>query len=228
MTLGEDARSITVAGEGTWSLIGNDLVFTPLSGVEGPTTPVALTVGSIHDTRSVPEVFTPEVLELEEIAARGSAGETTDIALDDRVPEGGTVRLELAGLPAGSTLVADGSRATVPEQGVWQLSADGSTLSHAPAAPGLGRQLDPVRVVVEDAEGTVVRAARSSSRSRSSPTWTGRHPTERTSCSWWGGAAVRRTRDPALLPLAGEEGGERLRGRHRGRRPRAGLLGAGP
>nr|WP_245354668.1 Ig-like domain-containing protein [Brachybacterium sacelli] len=158
MTLGEDARSITVAGEGTWSLIGNDLVFTPLSGVEGPTTPVALTVGSIHDTRSVPEVFTPEVLELEEIAARGSAGETTDIALDDRVPEGGTVRLELAGLPAGSTLVADGSRATVPEQGVWQLSADGSTLSHAPAAPGLGRQLDPVRVVVEDAEGTVVRA----------------------------------------------------------------------
>lgn len=158
MTLGEEARSITVDGEGTWSLIGQDLVFTPLSGVEGPTTPVALTVGSIHDSRSLPEVFSPEVLELEKITERGSAGEPTDIALDDRVPEGGSVRLELAGLPAGSTLVADGSRATVPEQGVWQLSADGSTLRHAPAAPGLGRQLDPVRVVVEDAEGTVVRA----------------------------------------------------------------------
>lgn len=158
MTLGEDARSIAVDGEGTWSLIGGDLVFTPLSGVDGPTTPVAVTVGSIHGSRSLPEVFTPEVLELGQITARGSAGEPTDIALDDQVPEGGSVRLELAGLPAGSTLVADGSRATVPEQGIWQLSADGSTLRHAPAAPGLGRQLDPVRVVVEDAEGTVVRA----------------------------------------------------------------------
>lgn len=158
MTLGEDARSISVAGEGTWSLIGNDLVFTPLSGVDGPSTPVAVTVGSIHGSRSLPEVFTPEVLDLEQISTRGSAEEPTEIALDDQVPEGGSVRLELAGLPAGSTLVADGSRATVPEQGIWQLSADGDTLRHAPAAPGLGRQLDPVRVVVEDAEGTVVRA----------------------------------------------------------------------
>ncbi|WP_304502267.1 Ig-like domain-containing protein [Brachybacterium sp. FME24] len=159
MELSEDGRTLTVAGEGTWSLIGQNLVFTPLSGVEGPSTPIAMTIEGFFDSRSEPAMFTPELLELEEIEVRGSAGEVTDVQLSEDIPEGGTVRLELAGLPAGSTLVADGSRATIPEQGVWQLSADGGTLSHSPAGLGLGLQLDPVRLVVEDAEGAVVRAA---------------------------------------------------------------------
>ncbi|MFC7375274.1 Ig-like domain-containing protein [Brachybacterium sp. GCM10030267] len=158
MEVGDDDRSITVPGEGTWTLIGQELVFTPLSGVQGASTPIAVTIGSTHDTRSLPAVLTPELVELEDISVHGSAGEVTEVPLDQEIPEGGTVRLELAGLPAGSTLLADGSRATVPDQGVWQLSADGSSLSHTPSGPGLGRQLDPVRLVVEDPEGAVVQA----------------------------------------------------------------------
>lgn len=160
LVLGEDSRSIAVAGEGTWSLFGEDLVFTPLHGVEVPTLPIALTVGSVHDSRSLPVQLTPEILELEEIEAHGSAGEVTTIELAEDVPAKGSVRFELVGLPAGSTALSDGSRVTVPDQGVWQLSADGDSLAHTISSPGLGRQLDPVRYVVTDDEGAVERAGR--------------------------------------------------------------------
>lgn len=158
MELGEDSLSIAVAGEGTWTLLGQELVFTPLQGVEGPSTPIALTVGSLHDSRSLPVVLTPELLDLEEVGAHGSAGETTTVELPGDVPADGTVRLELADLPAGSTVGIDGSRVTVADQGTWQLSSDRRSLTHTPAGPELGRQLDPILYVVEDDEGAVERA----------------------------------------------------------------------
>ena len=158
MELGEDSRSITIEGEGTWTLLGRRLVFTPLFGVTDPTTPIALSIGSEFDSRSVPVVLTPERLDLERIPARGSAEEATTIDIEGAIPDGGAVRLVPAGLPAGSTVQADGSRAHVPDQGSWQLAADGSTLTHTPSGPGPGRQLDPIRYVVVDEEGLVQRA----------------------------------------------------------------------
>ncbi|MGO1228103.1 MAG: Ig-like domain-containing protein [Brachybacterium sp.] len=158
MALGEDSRSIVIAGEGTWTLLGDDLVFQPQIGVDAPSTPIALTIGGFHDSRSLPVVLTPEALELEEVGAHGSAGVPIRIDVEGSVPADGSVRLELAGLPAGSTVLSDGSRATVPDQGVWQLSADGDALTHTPSGVGLGRQLDPIRFVVEDGEGAAVRA----------------------------------------------------------------------
>ena len=160
MALGEDSRSIAVAGEGSWSLLGEDLVFTPEPGAEGPITPVALTIGSFHGSRSLPVVLTPELLELEEITAHGSAGEAVRIDVTGDVPAGGALRLDLVGLPAGSTALSDGSRVTVPDQGTWQLAADGSALTLTPSSLGMGRQIDPVRFVVEDEEGATERAGR--------------------------------------------------------------------
>lgn len=160
MELGEDSLSIAVAGEGTWTLLGQELVFTPLLGVQGPSTPIALTIGSLHDSRSLPVLLTPELLELERLDAHGSAGEATTVELPGDLPEDGAVRLELADLPAGSTVGLDGSRATVPDQGTWQLSSDRRSLTHTPAGPDLGRQLNPVLYVVEDEEGAVVRAGK--------------------------------------------------------------------
>ena len=160
MQLGEDSRTIEVADEGTWTLLGDQLVFTPLVGAEGPFSPIAMTIGGDHDSRSLPVELAPEVLELEEISEHSSAGEAASIDLDMAVPEGGAARLVLASLPSGSTVVDDGSRATVPDQGTWQLDPDGALLTHTPAGPGLGRQLDPVRFVVEDDEGAVERTGR--------------------------------------------------------------------
>ncbi|WP_245822934.1 hypothetical protein [Brachybacterium avium] len=100
------------------------------------------------------------MLELEEITARGSAGEATSIDLPSSVPDQGSTRLELGDLPSGSTVLTDGSRALVPDQGAWQLAADGGTITHTPSGPGLGRQLDPVRFVIEDDEGAAEQAGR--------------------------------------------------------------------
>src|SRR5690625_801466 len=142
MEVGEDSRSLAVDGEGTWALLDEGLVFTPLTGVEEPTTPIALTIGSHHDSRSLPAVLTPEPVELEETTVHGSAGTPTSLELGETVPADGDVRLELDGLPAGSTQVADGSRVSIPEpeQSVWQLSADRSTLTYNPSSSQLGRQ----------------------------------------------------------------------------------------
>src|SRR5699024_9736394 len=160
MSLSDDSLSLEVQGEGTWSLLGDQLVFTPLYGVEGPSAPIALTIGGAHAGRSEPVRLSPELLELEEVSARGSAGETTSIELPGDVPDGGSARLELGRLPSGSAVLTDGSRVTVPDQGAWQLAADGGTLTHIPGGPGLGRQLDPVRFVIEDDEGAAERAGR--------------------------------------------------------------------
>lgn len=158
MTPGEDGRDLEVAEEGTWSVHGEDLVFTPLSGVEGPSTPIGLTIGGRSSGRSLPVRLTPEMLELEEVSARGSAGEASSIDLPGAESDRGATRLGLAFLPPGSAVLDDGSRVIVPDQGSWQLSADGTTLTHTPAGIALGRQLDPVRFVIEDDEGAVERA----------------------------------------------------------------------
>ena len=160
MSLGEDFRSLEVREEGTWTLLGDELVFTPLFGVAGPSAPIELTIGGLHEGRSEPILLTPELLELEEVTARGSAGEATSIELPADVPPEGSARLELGQLPPGSTVLDDGSRVMVPDQGAWQLAADGGTLTHTPSGPGLGRQLDPVRFVIEDDEGAVEQAGR--------------------------------------------------------------------
>jgi len=162
MEVGEDSRSLAVDGEGTWSLLSEGLVFTPLTGVEAPTTPIALTIGSHHDSRSLPAVLTPELVEFEETAVHGSAGNPTSLELGETVPADGDVRLELDGLPAGSTQVADGSRVTIPEpeESVWQLSADRSTLTYKPSGSRLGRQPVPLRYVVLDGEGAPVGSGR--------------------------------------------------------------------
>lgn len=162
MEVGEDAQTLAVDGEGTWSLLHDDLVFTPLTGVEGPTTPVALTIGSQHGSRSEPAVLTPGLVDLEETTVHGSAGDPTSFELGEALPEGGSVRLELDGLPAGSTQVADGSRVIIPEpeESVWQLSADRSTLTYHPSSSRLGRQPVPLRYVVQDAEEAPVGSGR--------------------------------------------------------------------
>src|SRR5699024_1249363 len=59
-----------------------------------------------------------------------------------------------------STVVDDGSRVVVPDQGVWQLSADGSSLTHTPSGPGPGHQPDPIRYLVLDGEGAPLHAGR--------------------------------------------------------------------
>lgn len=165
MELEDDGRTLDVAGEGIWSLIDDDLVFTPVEGVENPSLPVALSIASSSTGRaSEPTEIVPEGLELAEISAHSSAGAQVGIDLSSKVdvPEGGAVELTLDGLSPGSTVLSDGSRLTVPDEGTWQLSADGATLTYLPGSARLGYQPTPVRFVVEDEEGAAVGAGEAS------------------------------------------------------------------
>lgn len=160
MQLESDGRSLTVDGEGTWSVFDDELVFTPESGTGEASLPIALTLLSVHETRSQPATLTPETLELGEVEVRASSGVDVEVPLADDVPEGGTVRLGLDGLPAGSSLTEDGSRLVVPDQGTWQLDPTGETLTYSPTSTDLGLQVDPVRYEVRDEEGAAVSAGR--------------------------------------------------------------------
>ncbi|MGY5765537.1 Ig-like domain-containing protein [Brachybacterium sp. DNPG3] len=161
MEVSDDGLSLSVTGEGLWSLIDDDLVFTPAEGVETPSLPIALSIDSASTGQtSTPTQIVPETLELIEVAEHSSAGEAADIDLSSlvSVPTGGSVELTLDGLTPGSAVVADGSSLTVPDEGSWQLSDDGTTLTHTPGTARLGYQLTPVRFEVQDEEGAAVAA----------------------------------------------------------------------
>lgn len=160
MILGEDGNTLTVQDEGTWGLVGGSIMFTPEPGVMGAEQPVELTIESVHGHRSEPALLTPALLENVDDEARGSAGVPMQIALGQEIPEGGTIQLQLDGLPPGSAKAQDGSRLSIPEQGRWSTSADDDTLTYEPMGARLGRQPDPVRYLVVDEEGGPLAAGR--------------------------------------------------------------------
>lgn len=69
---------------------------------------------------------------------------TIDLLRDSSGIEPGTARLLLDGLPATSTLTADGRRAVVPGEGTWQVSADGAAVTFTPVASRLGVEPHPI------------------------------------------------------------------------------------
>lgn len=160
MTLGEDGDTLTIQDEGTWGIVGRDIVFTPAPGVVGGELPVALTIESIHGHRSEPVTLTPVVLASTDTEGRGSAGEPVELTPDELVPEGGRIQLQLDALPAGSAKTQDGSSLYIPEQGRWVASADDATVTYEPSGTRLGRQPDPVTYLVVDEEGGPLSSGR--------------------------------------------------------------------
>lgn len=158
--LAADGRSAEVAGQGTWSILGRDLVFTPLGGRTDTPPPIGLTIGSIHGTISQPARIEVTTLPLAEASVRVSAGAKARISLPAPAAKGARTRLQLDGQSAGATLTSDGSRMVVPEQGTWRVLDGGSALELTPSAARPEMQPDSVRYVVEDAEGRPIGAGR--------------------------------------------------------------------
>lgn len=155
MSLDEDGTALTVAGEGVWSIEGRQLVFQPDPAPGSAASPVALTIGSVHETRSLPAEIRVTAPDTVVQRVRASAGEVVTVRLQEQDPRviAGGQRLQLDGLPAGSTVTRDGSRVVVPKQGTWQLSEDRLTLTYTPRSPRLGYQPTPVSYAVRDASG---------------------------------------------------------------------------
>lgn len=124
-----------VAALGAGALLGAVLLAGPAALAEGPALPD-------RSVRVVPGA-----------AATVSLLEGVDGA------RSGSARLMLDGLPAGTVLTADGHRAMVPQQGTWQIAADGTTLTFAPFAPRLGQVPAPIRYSATAADGTALPPA---------------------------------------------------------------------
>ena len=158
ISISTDGRSMKVAGEGTWSLLGADLVFTPALGTTAPRTPVSLRIPSVHGHLSEPVTLHATVLEPTAVQARASAGEESVMQLPVEVPAGGRIQLQLDGQNPGSSLNEAATRMTLPEQGLWEVQSDQRRLRFVPVSARLGQQPDPVRFVVTGPTG-LVRAA---------------------------------------------------------------------
>lgn len=154
-TVAADGRTLTIMGEGSWTLIGEDLIFTPDLGGR-PRTPVPLQIAADNGTFSEPFALGVKALESTTTRARASAGQQARVTLPVTVPDGGSLRLQLDGQSPGSTATADGRTLIIPEQGTWSAEISQPVLSYSPSSTTPGQQPDPVRFGVHDAQGMLV------------------------------------------------------------------------
>jgi CshA-type fibril repeat protein len=158
MTLASDGTSLAVEGEGTWTIQGEELVYTPASESETDPAPIALTIEATNGIRSLPSDLPVEPSPVAEAGIAAPAGGEIRVSLKGKLRPSGTsrVRLLLDTMPAGSTLSGDGRRLIAVGEGEWQVSEDGTELTFTPSSSHLGRSPEPVRYVAESADGTVL------------------------------------------------------------------------
>lgn len=160
MTLAADGTSLAVDGEGTWTVQGEELVYTPASEAETDPAPIAITIAATTGTRSLPSDLPVDPSPVADARIAAPAGGEIRVSLKGDLRPTGTsrVRLLLDTMPAGSTLSADGRRLIAVGEGEWQVSEDGTELIFTPSSSHLGRSPEPVRYVAESADGTVLTA----------------------------------------------------------------------
>lgn len=93
--------------------------------------------------------------DLPDRSVMSAEGATVTIDLLSDVPDAapGSARLLLDGLPPRSTLTSDGRLVVVPQQGIWQISDDGASVTFTPIGPRVGAEPAPIRYTAEDAAG---------------------------------------------------------------------------
>ncbi|UQN28050.1 Ig-like domain-containing protein [Brachybacterium kimchii] len=158
MTLASDGTSLAVEGEGTWTIQGEELVFTPASESETDPAPIALTIEATNGIRSLPSDLPVEPSPVADAGIAAPAGGEIRVSLKGDLRPSGTerVRLLLDTMPAGSTLSGDGRRLIAVGEGEWQVSEDATELTFTPSSSHLGRSPEPMRYVAESADGTVL------------------------------------------------------------------------
>jgi CshA-type fibril repeat protein len=158
MTLASDGTSLTVEGEGTWTVQDETLVYTPASETEDAPAPIAITIEATNGVRSLASDLPVEPSAVNEAEITAPAGGEIQMGLAGDLRPKGTarVRLLLDTMPAGSSLSGNGRRLIAADDGEWQLSRDGTTLTFTPATSHLGRSPEPARFVAEAEDGTIL------------------------------------------------------------------------
>jgi len=167
-TLSEDGKTLTVPGEGVWTLDDNgDVTFVPEDGFNGNPTPIDYTAKDNYGNDTVNDgtlsiKYGPVAVNNREdnvTFADFAAGITQDILANDRATDGSRLDPSSVQLiaPSNGTLSADGKTVTVPGEGVWVVDNEGK-LTFTPE-DGFMRNPTPIRYTVKDVDGLLSNEA---------------------------------------------------------------------
>ncbi|MEP6296760.1 MAG: cadherin-like domain-containing protein [Ilumatobacter sp.] len=181
--LSPDAKTLTVADQGTWTINADGTVtFVPAPGFTGPTTPVTYRISDANGTtdtalltvtvqagpssvadvattdQNVPVTLLPLGNDTPSLQADGSPGSF--------VPT--TLTFDLANQPDGSLITLDRKTLTVDGAGSYAIAPDGSvTFTPAPQFRG---DAPPVSYLVDDAAGNTTGSTMTVTSCRTPPT----------------------------------------------------------
>ncbi|MBM1220647.1 OmpA family protein [Ponticoccus sp. SC6-64] len=168
-TLASDGKTLTVPGEGTWTVNATTgaITFTPEAGVTADPTPASYTVddndGNTSNEATVSVTFGDAPVAVDDIFVSGANGPVTDTPLSndsdaDGTLDATTVVLTGTGAPAGSTLASDGKTLTVPGEGTWTVNATTGAITFTPEA-GVTADPTPASYTVDDNDGNTSNEA---------------------------------------------------------------------
>lgn len=167
--LSPDGKTLTVPGQGIWSVntTTGAITFTPANGFQGDPTPVAYTVadnaGNVSNEALVTLAFQDPPVAVNDVIVSPSIAPATINPLTndndfDGVLDPTTVVLTGANAPAGSVVSADGKTLTVPGQGVWTVNLTTGEVTFSPD-PALVGDPTPAAYTVADDDGNLSNVA---------------------------------------------------------------------
>ena len=170
-TLAPGGKSLTVPGEGVWTVNPTTglVTFTPEVGYTASPTPVAYTVadndGNLSNEAIITLTFkiTPPLAENDVLGSlpTGTVALIDPLGNDsdaDGTLDPASVLLTLTGAPGGSTLAPDGKTLTVPGQGVWTVNLTTGGITFTPET-GVTGSPTPVSYTVADNDGNTSNEA---------------------------------------------------------------------
>ncbi|MBM1344308.1 OmpA family protein [Ponticoccus sp. SC2-56] len=168
-TLASDGKTLTVPGEGTWTVNATTgaITFTPEAGVTADPTPASYTVddndGNTSNEATVSVTFGDAPVAVDDIFVSGTIGPiSVDPLANDTDGDGAldAATVILTGTDApDTTLSLDGKTLTVPGEGVWTVDATSGAITFTPEA-GFTTDPTPVTYTVDDLDGNTSNEAR--------------------------------------------------------------------
>ncbi|MEM7254236.1 MAG: DUF4347 domain-containing protein, partial [Pseudomonadota bacterium] len=150
--LSPDAKTLTIAGEGTWTVLGTGAVrFTPQSGFTGTPSVVSYTVADVEGNRSSEATITlsDSTAPLAENDTAAFAGSAVTVAVDANDGNGEPLNLssvQIVGTPnPGDSLVVAG-------EGTWSVNTTNGDITFTPAG-GFTGVPTPIQYTIDDTSG---------------------------------------------------------------------------
>ena len=164
-TLAPDGRTLTVPGEGQWTVSGTNgtITFTPQAGFTSDPTPVSYQVsdaeGNVSNAAQVTVLYVaePPVAQDDSLAGAATNNPATVAVLGNDNDPDGTLdpsSVVITSDPAGTTLSPDGRTLTVPGQGQWTVNATNGSITFTPES-GFTSESTPITYTVADNDGNV-------------------------------------------------------------------------